>query len=156
MPDGRLAAPRWGRVTDVKRGAPPKPWPWEGIIDTVRRDSLDMLAQGRQPRTALVAEYKSGKDAGGRKARTNRRNYDAEKLREGLDERYPLERWKVMRRFREDSWYVGEIWVRYEGTLTPEQDREDRVRRRRQVLERQRTARENRERRAPGHVRELG
>lgn len=112
-------------------GGPPRaPIPWRR-----HRDLAKQFPPVRDPATGelsggwvLCAEQ--GQKGHGPKERTRLIQRDHNRLKSWLEREFPLERWQISKTMKPTDDYVRQLYFRYLGTLTPEEDRADRERRR--------------------------
>lgn len=121
---GMLAMPRFvGPPKPQQWRPPPKPSPWEEHFKLCRQ------TPGRRDNKvgwAIVSEVK-GK---GRVESLHTIKRDRERIRLHLERRHPLERWQLQIVTIPDSWADKQLYIRYLGELTPEEDALDRKERR--------------------------
>lgn len=90
---------------------PPKPWPWDPIIDKVR---------ARPHQEAIVARYEVRQGVTRFDTLAQRRR-DSSELRRGLRRRYPLERWVVREKMQPGTWYTRLLTAEFKGYLTEDE-----------------------------------
>lgn len=91
-----------------------------------------------------VSEVKRG----GCKERQRAIDADRNKIHMWLERNVPLERWTLRQVTLAGTWCDRELWLRYDCELTPEEDREDRARRRLEYEQKQVVSKAKKERRA--------
>jgi hypothetical protein len=126
---GKLAAPLFK--------GPPQPRQWRRPVKS-RWD--DFFTLGRQhpagwPQTGPLANDRgwmvvSKVTRGGRKATMRAITNDRNQIQNHLNRHFPLERWQLQVATVPDTWCDRELYMRFLGTLTPEQDAADRAERR--------------------------
>jgi hypothetical protein len=135
---GRLEEPEFIRGFDPlahKWRPPPKPSPWK------RHFELGRMHPGQWMK---VGEYKKG----GPRARRDLINRDRGTIARYIDRYWPLERWQLRKVTLDGTWCDRELYMRFVGTLTPEEDAIDRQRRAVEYEARMKRAVENKARRA--------
>jgi hypothetical protein len=135
---GRLAEPKFVHGFDPEKyqwRPPPRPSPWKRHFELGRLHPRQWM---------LVSEIKKG----GPRARRARINSDRQSILTYADLHWPLERWQVRTVTLAGTWCDKELYMRFLGELTPEEDALDRKQRREDYEAKQAKAAENKRRRA--------
>jgi hypothetical protein len=133
IPDtGLLPEPQFIRYDpgQLPRWRPrPKTFPWTRHFELCRNNPLQW---------ALIAEYKKG----GCRARQAVLDKDRRRMNQWLKRNFPLERWEIKQVTLAGTHCDRQLFIRYLGFLTPEEDAIDRERRREIYWARRERARE--------------
>lgn len=134
---GRLDEPKFVHFDPMKRHwrPPPRPSPWK------RHFELGRIHPGQW---MLVSEIKKG----GPRARQARMQSDRNSIESYVERYWPLERWQLRTVTIAGTWCDKELYMRFLGELTPEEDALDRKQRREDYQARLAKAAENKRRRA--------
>lgn len=114
---------------------PPKPSPWKRHFELGRQNPGKWM---------MVSEVKKG----GCRARLEAIQRDRNRIEGHLNRQCPLERWEIRQVTLDGTWCDRELWMRYLGELTPEEDARDRAQRRAKWEARTAKVIANRERKA--------
>jgi hypothetical protein len=149
-PTGRIEDPKFVRGFDPLAHlykAPPRPSPWRRHFELGRQNPAvwNPSTQRYDGGWMLVAEAKKG--CGGPKARSLMIQRDREQIRVYLDRHHPLERWQTRQLTISGTWADRELYLRFLGELSPEENILDRKRRAEVIAARLAQQRENKARR---------
>jgi hypothetical protein len=117
---GRLEEPKFVPGFDpvgYKYVRPSKPSPWKRHFE---------LGRAHPNQWMLVSEVKQG----GCRARQIRIQNDRQTIQNYVERHWPLERWQLKTITISDTWCDKELYMRFLGELTPEEDARDRAERR--------------------------
>jgi hypothetical protein len=128
---GRLEEPKFVHGFDPeahKWQPPPRPSPWKRHFELGRQNPAvwNPATQKYEGGWMLVAVVKKG----GPRARRNRIEDDRHAIQAYSNLHWPLERWQVRSVTLSGTWCDMELYLRFLGTLTPEEDALDRKQRR--------------------------
>ena len=135
---GRLEEPEFVHGFDpgaYKWKPPPKPSPWR------RHFELGRQHPGQWMMVSKIIK-------GGCKERTLRIQNDRQTILNYADRNFPLERWQLRVITVQGTWCDRELYMRFLGELTPEEDAQDRAERRARWEAHQGKIKENKARRA--------
>jgi hypothetical protein len=146
---GRLEEPRFVRGFDPMAHQwrpPPRPSVWKRHFELGRQNPAvwNPATQQYDGGWMLVSEVKKG----GPRARQARIESDRWSIKQYVDKHWPLERWQLRTVTLVGTWCDKELYMRFLGTLTPEEDALDRKQRREAWEARQVLIGDNRRRRA--------
>lgn len=128
---GRLEEPKFVRDFDPEKWrwrTPPKPSPWKRHFELGRQNPAIWNPATREYDGGwmLVAEVTKG----GPRARRARMLNDRNQIQSYAKRHWPLERWQLRSIIIEGTWCDRQLYMRFLGELTPEEDALDRKRRR--------------------------
>jgi hypothetical protein len=130
----------------------PKPSRWAAHFELGRQ--FPVWPNGRKPPPGYQVDPDRGwmivsrVTRGGKATTLKAINYDRWDINRRLDSEFPLERWQTAQRTIPDTWAQRELYLRFLGTLTEEEDALDRKERRERHEARQVLINENRAKKA--------
>jgi hypothetical protein len=111
-------------------GPLPPSWAWNSGYRLPSPFDHHFEVLRKHPRAfAQVASY-GVKALGGKVEATHSARLDKERIKRYIERTAPLERWTTRIIVCAGTWGDRQLWLRFDGTLTPEEDRIDREQRR--------------------------